>query len=195
MILAGGASARFAGKPKGLSVVGGRRVIDRVASALLKVVDDLLLVANAPIAQSWLPGTAVIGDVRGGVGPLGGIHAALVHTGQPILAVAWDMPFVESRLLGELRRRGSGGHRAVVPESAAGRLEPACAFYDVSCLAEIARWLDDGRSGVTAFLEQCRGVSRMPVADVMRFGDPTRVFFSINTPAELERAEGMAAVS
>src|SRR5688572_22108027 len=46
VVLAGGASRRLAGIPKGLELVGGSRVIDRVANALRAVSNDLLLAAN-----------------------------------------------------------------------------------------------------------------------------------------------------
>ncbi len=167
-------------------------MVDRVAAALRETTDDLLLVANDPGADAWLPGVRRIADLRPGLGPLGGIHAALTHGGGAVLVVAWDMPFVAPALLAELRRLGRVGHTAVVPESADGRLEPACALYAAVCRAEIERWLDSGRSGATAFLEQCPGAHRIPVAEVASFGDPSRLFFSINTPAALEQAEALA---
>jgi len=148
-----------------------------------------VLVANDAAGDAWLPGVPRIGDLRPRRGPLAGIHAALAHLGTSIVAVAWDMPFVASGLLAELRRRGAGGAIAVVPENAEGRLEPTCAYYAAASRTLIERWLDDGQSGATAFLEQCAGVHRMRVADVRRFGDPAQLFFSINTPTALERAQ------
>lgn len=175
--------------------MGGSRVVDRVAAVLRNETDQLLIVANDASADAWIPGVQRIGDVHPGRGPLAGIHAALVHTATAVLVVAWDMPFVATRLLAELRRRGQSGHRAVVPESAPGRLEPTCALYTPACGSEIERWLSSGRSGAAAFLEQCEGVHRLPVAEVERFGDPARLFFSINTPAALQQAEALATLS
>jgi molybdopterin-guanine dinucleotide biosynthesis protein A len=194
VILAGGAGARFGPKPKGLSTVAGTRIVDRVASALAAVTDRLVLVANDPAAGDWLPGVPVVADLRPGRGPLSGIHTALAHTTGPVLAVAWDMPFVATALLAEIRQCGRAGHRAVVPESAVGRLEPACAFYAGESRPAIERWLEERRSGATAFLEQSEQVHRLVVAEVERFGDPARLFFSINTMPDLEQAEAMAAL-
>jgi molybdenum cofactor guanylyltransferase len=94
VILAGGGASRFGGRPKGLERVGGARIIDRVAGALQPVTDDLLLIANDPLAAEWRAGLRVAGDVLQNVGSVAGIHAALVHAGGPALVVAWDMPFV-----------------------------------------------------------------------------------------------------
>jgi molybdopterin-guanine dinucleotide biosynthesis protein A len=176
-------------------MVGGDRVIDRVAAALRATTDDLLLVANDPAADAWLPAARRVADVRPGRGPLSGIHAALTHSAGSVLVVAWDMPFVAAPLLAELRRRGRDGHAAVVPESADGRLEPACAFYASACRVEIARWLDSGRSAAAAFVEQYTAAHRMPVAEIARFGNPARLFFSINTAVDLKRAELLATDS
>jgi molybdopterin-guanine dinucleotide biosynthesis protein A len=169
-------------------------VVDRVATALRETTDDLLLVANDPAADAWLPGVRRVADLRPGFGPLSGIHAALMHSAGTVLVVAWDMPFVVPPLLAELRRRGDAGHAAVVPESADGRLEPTCALYAPAARAEIERWLDNGRSGATAFLEQCPAVHRIAVAEIAAFGDPARLFFSINTRAALMHAEALAAL-
>ena len=170
-------------------------MIDRVAAALRQTTDDLLLVANDPAADAWLPGVPRISDVLRDRGPLGGIHAALAHSGSAILVVAWDMPFVAPPLLAELRRRGRAGHAIVVPESAEGRLEPACALYAPTCRAELEGWLGSGRTGATAFLWRCAGVHRVSAAEVAPFGDPVRLFFSVNTPAALEQAESLATLS
>lgn len=166
-----------------------------MAAALRETTDDLLLVANDPAADAWLPGARRIPDVLRDRGPLGGIHASLAQDANAVLVVAWDMPFVAPALLAELRRRGRAGYAAVVPESTDGRLEPACALYTPACRPALEAWLDSGRSGATAFLTQCAGVHRMPVAEVARFGDPARLFFSVNTPAALEQAETLVTLS
>jgi molybdopterin-guanine dinucleotide biosynthesis protein A len=132
--------------------------------------------------------------VRRDLGPLGGIHTALAHSTAAVVVVAWDMPFVAVPLLVELRRRGAEGATAVVPESAPGRLEPTCAFYSLECRSALDDWLDSGRSGAAAFLARCAGVERLTVEEVARFGEPARLFFSINTPAALEQAETFAAL-
>ncbi|MGH2901696.1 MAG: NTP transferase domain-containing protein, partial [Solirubrobacteraceae bacterium] len=100
-IVAGGAASRFAGEPKGLHTVGGQRIIDRIAAALTSVVPELILITSAAGAESWLPGVRVIPDAWRKQGSLVGIHTALRYAEQPILLVAWDMPFV-TRALFEL---------------------------------------------------------------------------------------------
>lgn len=189
VILAGGASTRYGGRPKGLERVGETRIIDRVVAALRPVTDELLLIANDPGAAEWLPGVRVMPDVRPGEGALGGLHAALAHAESDILLVAWDMPFVPSVLLGELRRRGEAGDAdAVLPLSNGSRrgVEPLCAWYAASCLPQVAASLEAGDRRVIAFHDAVR-VERMALEDVQRFGDPAVLFANVNTPEERER--------
>jgi molybdopterin-guanine dinucleotide biosynthesis protein A len=199
VILAGGGATRFAGEPKGLERVGGRRIIDRVAAALRLITDDLLLIANAEDASSWLPDVRTERDVRVGAGALGGLHAALTHAGQDIVLVAWDMPFASAALLGEMRRIGEAeGFDAVLPESDGSRrgVEPLCAWYSQRCLPAVEATLDAGDLRVVGFHDRVR-VQRLPLERVTDFGDPARLFANVNTrddlaqvAAHVERAHG-----
>ncbi|HUO51697.1 MAG TPA: molybdenum cofactor guanylyltransferase [Gemmatimonadaceae bacterium] len=199
-ILAGGPSTRFGGEPKGLERVGGQRLIDRAALALSQAADALLLIANDPLAEGWLPGVPVAGDVRPRCGSLGGIHAALVRAAErapgaapAVLVLAWDMPFVPPGLLRALRALGEGGADAAVPESGSRRgVEPLCAWYAPSCLPAIERALDAGDRRAIAFFDRVR-VARMPAAEVARHGDPARLFLNVNSPDELALAERHAS--
>jgi molybdopterin-guanine dinucleotide biosynthesis protein A len=193
VLLAGGRAERYGGTPKGLERVGGVRVIDRAALALAGACDELLLIANDPLAESWLPGVRTERDRREGCGSLGGIHAALVHASAPVLVVAWDMPFVAAALLRALRTLGEGGFDAAVPESDGPRgVEPLCAWYAPACVPAIERALDAGDRRAIAFHAGVR-VARMAPAEVARYGDPARLFLNINAPSDLALAERYAS--
>jgi molybdopterin-guanine dinucleotide biosynthesis protein A len=185
VVLAGGQATRFGGQPKGLELVRGARIIDRVAAALRAVADDLLLVANDPDAAYWLPGVRTLADVRPGSGSLGGIYSALVHARTPVIVVAWDMPFVTSSLLTPLLENDAD---VVVYESRSPRgIEPLCAFYRPSCLGPIEQQIDAGDLRVVDFFERMR-VIRLPPPS-----DPDLTFMNVNTPSDLALAEALAA--
>jgi molybdopterin-guanine dinucleotide biosynthesis protein A len=196
VVLAGGQASRFGGRPKGLEIVQGQRVIDRVARALRHALPhaagELLLVANDPAAAQWLPGVPVVPDVRPGFGSLGGLLTALASVAGAVLVVAWDMPFVPGELLQALRIEGeSGPFDAVVPSSGSRRgVEPLCAYYTQACAAPIARRLDAGDRRMIGFLEDVR-VHHLPPEVVRGFGDPDRMFLNINAPADLAAAEDL----
>ena len=201
VILAGGGATRFGGAPKGLELVGGERIIDRVAAALRAVTDELLLVANAPDADHWLDGVRRVRDVRTGAGALGGLHAALTHAGSAVVVVAWDMPFVPSALLAALRARGelsalAADSRldAVLPESDGSRrgVEPLCAWYAPSCVAPIEASLDRDDLRVIGFHGNAR-VGRLTIEEVRAYGDPARIFSNVNTRDDLAVATAVEA--
>lgn len=192
VILAGGGATRFGGLPKGLELVGGRRIIDRVADALRDATDELLVVANDARAPDWLPGVRVAGDLRPGEGSLGGLHAALAHARGAVIVVAWDMPFVSTALLRRLRALGESGFDAALPESGSKRgVEPMCAWYAPPCLDAITAALDRGDRRVIAFFDAVR-VARLSADAVATFGDPATLFLNVNTAQERDAAERCA---
>jgi molybdopterin-guanine dinucleotide biosynthesis protein A len=194
VILAGGLASRYAGLPKGLERIAGTRIIDRVATVLRHATDDLLLIANDPSADGWLPGVRRATDVLPGLGGLGGIHAALHHAAGAVLVVAWDMPFVPAALLAALREAGASAD-AVVPASDSKRgVEPLCAYYAPSCLEPIQRRLAAGDRRVVAFFDDVRMV-RLEAESVSRFGDPAIMFMNVNTPDDLALAERYASTT
>jgi molybdopterin-guanine dinucleotide biosynthesis protein A len=190
-ILAGGGATRFGGKPKGLEVVGGERILDRLVRVMTAAFDGPpLLVANAPEAPEWRPDLRVVPDVRPGLGSLGGIYTAVVEAPAPVVCVAWDMPFVSEALL----RRLAGGlldHEAYLPQSDGRRgVEPLCAAYGPACREAIAHSLDQGDLRAIAFHERI-SVGILPLSEVGRFGDPELLFFNVNSADDLALTDGM----
>jgi molybdenum cofactor guanylyltransferase len=192
-VLAGGAATRFDGRPKGLLEVGGRRVLDRVIDVLSAALPaPPLLVANASDAPAWRPDLRCVRDLRPGLGSLGGVHTALVSGPGPVLVVAWDMPFLERALL-ELLVRESGDWDVYLPESGvpghgSGPVEPLCAVYGPACRAPIERALDRGDLRMISFHDSVR-VGTLSLDRVRAVGDPGTLFFNVNDPVDLERAE------
>jgi len=193
-VLAGGAASRYGGVPKGLLTVGARRILDRVVDGVQAVTGALpLLIANAPGASAWRADLKTIPDARpGGFGSLGGIYTAVTAAPQPVLCVAWDMPFVPEGLLRALiDGMAAGNYDAFLPQSSGRRgLEPLCAVYGPGCGPAIARRFESGDLKAISFHADVRVGIRSP-AEVRGFGDPDELFFNVNTPDDLERAEAL----
>ena len=192
-VLAGGAASRYGGVPKGLLEVGGRRILDRVIETVRAVTGaPPLLVANAPDAAAWRPDLKTVPDARAGFGSLGGIYTAVAAGADSVLCVAWDMPFLPEGLLQALKDgAASGAYDAYLPESSGRRgLEPLCAVYGPGCRTAIEQRLDSGDLRAISFHPDVR-VGILSLARVKDFGDPEHLFFNVNTPADLERAEAL----
>lgn len=192
-ILAGGEARRMGGTPKGLLPVGGIRILDRLVAAFEEALGRLpVLVANAPEAGSWRPGLRVVPDRIPGGGTLAGLHTAVIEAPAPVVAVAWDMPFVTPRLLTALAH-GLESADVVIPASGGRRgVEPLCAGYGPAAGPAMAAAIERGDLRAIAFHEAVR-VRVIPEADLLDFGDPGRLFFNVNTPEDLVRANGMAS--
>ena len=191
-VLAGGAARRYGGRPKGLIELGGTRILDRVVDAVAGVVGAApLLVANAPDGPTWRPDLRTIPDVRPDCGSLGGIYTAVVAGDpEPVLCVAWDMPFVTKALLLALVE-GSARYDAFLPESDGRRgVEPLCAVYAPACGPAIERQLDRGDLRAIGFHGAVK-VGTLSIERVRAFGDPDELFFNVNTPEDLQRAEAV----
>ena len=190
-VLAGGAARRYGGRPKGLVELGGRRILDRVVDVVAAVTGEApLLVANAPDAGGWRPDLRTIPDVRRDSGSLGGIYTAVVSGPGPVLCVAWDMPFLTEDLLRALVTGAtSDAYDAFLPESDGRRgVEPLCAVYGPACRLAIERQLVRGDLRAIGFHADVK-VGTLSLERVRAFGDPDELFFNVNTPADLERAE------
>ena len=191
-IIAGGDATRLGGRPKGLERVGGARILDRLADVLTGALGTApLLVANAADAVTWRPELRVVRDLRPGLGALGGIYTALIEAPAPVVCVAWDMPFVTTELVRALAS-GLGDWDVFLPESLGGKdgVEPLCAAYGPGCGPAIAARLTAGDLRAVGFHADVR-VGRLPLDAVRRIGDPTRLFFNVNTTDDLARAKAL----
>ena len=188
-VLAGGAAARYGGRPKGLQPLGGRRLLDRVIDAVTLAVGALpLLVANDPDAPHWRPDLTCVPDRLPGAGSLGGILTAVAAGDGPVLCVAWDMPFVTAPLLRALVL-DLDGFDVLLPESGSPRgLEPLCGVYGPACREPIERAIARGDLRAIAFHEAVR-CGTLSLHRARAFGDPDELFFNVNRPEDLVHAE------
>lgn len=106
-VLAGGRSSRF-GSDKALAMIDGRPMLDRVIDALAPQVDGIVVCGRASSA-----GYEGIPDrPAAGLGPLGGLNAALHHAAahgyDAVLTVPCDTPLLPSDLRTQLEPVGEG---------------------------------------------------------------------------------------
>lgn len=188
-VLAGGAASRFSGRPKGLERVGGDRILDRVVRTVQEALGTRpVLVANAPDAARWRDDLEVTPDVFPNCGSLGGIYTAVVAGADPVLVLAWDMPFLAAGLLRDLVD-GAGDYDVFLPASEGPlAVEPLCAVYTPVCAAIIREHLEDEDFRATGFHEKLQA-GILPLAEVAKHGDPATQFFNVNTTEDLAEAE------
>jgi molybdopterin-guanine dinucleotide biosynthesis protein MobB len=198
ILLAGGESRRF-GAPKALARVGGRTIAGRVRDVLRAVTPDVRAIANRPELMVEL-GVQHRPDAVPGIGALGGILTALrwaVEDGRRgALVAACDLPFLSPGLFRALLASAEAtGADAVLPESAGPHgFEPLCAWYGARCLPAVEEMAAAGERRAHRLAERVRAV-RLPLEEVARHGDPSILFFNVNTVDDHREAERIDAAA
>jgi molybdopterin-guanine dinucleotide biosynthesis protein A len=190
-ILAGGASSRFGSdkalvrlEPKGPTLLERTVVIARLIS------NQAVIVGHHSYA-ALDPSIDVVPDNEPGRGPLGGIATAFHVLGAPrLLVLACDMPCLSIPLLRSLIERSSDAD-AVVPRTDDGRWQTLHAVYHRSALTEIEASLRTGSGAVRSIFDHI-AVDAVSEDEIKKFDPDLDSFFSLNTPADLERARECA---
>src|SRR6185369_2754657 len=94
VILAGGQNSRMGGHDKAFLRVNGETVFSRTLALMRTCFPEVLVVSNSPEKYRGYE-VDVTADEIPGLGPLGGMHAALGRVQRPYaFVVACDMPFL-----------------------------------------------------------------------------------------------------
>ena len=194
-ILAGGHASRFGGGDKGFARVGGRPILEHVASVLRAGCGIVVINANgAPERFAGLGLPVVADSVRDRPGPLAGVLAVLDWTAahhsdvSHVVTAPGDTPFLPPDLVARLAAEHRGA--TVVVARSGGRRHPVAALWPVALRADLRRaMLDEGVRRVGLFLERC------PLAHVDWASDPVDPFFNVNTAADLAKADSIVAQS
>jgi molybdopterin-guanine dinucleotide biosynthesis protein A len=175
------------GTNKALVDFGGEKLIERIARRMAGWFEQVVLVTNEPEAYAFL-GIPMVGDRTPGLGPLGGIEAALGASRYPaVFLAACDMPFLHRGLAGYLLQVLAESDADAAVPVVAGRFEPLCAAYARRSLPVVTACLEAGTYKVARLYEQVR-VRWVDEAEVARFGPPEKLLWNCNTPEDLRRA-------
>ena len=198
VILAGGQSRRM-GHDKATLRLGERTLMQQLIETVSPLFPHLVVSVGAPRAD--LPWPQVC-DERPGLGPLGGLCAALGKVDTPwIFALATDMPFVAPPLIEALAARRDGTADAVVPR-VHGHPQPLAAFYSTRCSAAFAALLEGSAGEGTDASDARRRSLRAALGTIAALyvdepellaADPgLRSFFDLDTPQDLTAATRLA---
>lgn len=172
------------GRDKAALAWGGTDLLEHALQRLRATCRDVR-VLSGPERRYADRGVPVIVDPVEGVGSLAAVLAGLEAAGAPGLFLGVDLPFVPVRLLAHLASLADAAD-AVVPVSPGGP-EPLCAVYGPACLPPIRRCLSEGRLKMTAFWPAV-SVREVGPGELAAFGDPSRIFCNLNTPADYAAA-------
>jgi molybdopterin-guanine dinucleotide biosynthesis protein A len=184
-------STRFGGENKALINVGGKCILDRLYDVFSDLFDEIILVTNQPLQfLKW--DLKIVSDLFPIRSSLTGIHAGLFYTENPFAFFsACDTPFLKKELVATLLENIEPNTDIIMPETASG-MEPLCAVYSKRCLQTCEHHIRQNKLKIQRALRRHR-LKTIPET-LLRAKDPELIsFFNINTPADLVRAESLAA--
>jgi molybdopterin-guanine dinucleotide biosynthesis protein A len=175
-IIAGGQSSRF-GEDKCLFRYQGRALIERVIESVRPVIDRIAIVADDAGRFAYL-GLPCHGDIFHGLGPFGGIHAALVNSQtERAFIFACDMPDISAALISHMA--AVPGEFDVIIPVIAGKYEPLHAVYAKSCAGPMEKSIRGGARRIISFFDEV-SVRTVPEEEIRKYADPSLVFRNIN---------------
>jgi molybdopterin-guanine dinucleotide biosynthesis protein A len=188
VVLAGGRGSRLGGTKPGVEL-GGRSLISYPLAALATAGLDAIVVAKpatelpASVAAAWR--AEIITEPPEPIHPLAGIVAALRHADRSLVVLGCDFPFVPPALLGAL---ADAQDELVVP-APGGKRQPLVARWSPSLLSQLEAALvrEEPLRRTVAVLEP----RLLGDAELAEYGDPARVFFNVNTEADLRAAAAL----
>ena len=185
-ILAGGMSERL-GQAKPTAPLAGHTLLEHPLAALQEAGLETVVVAKADTPLPAIDLT-VWHEAAEPVHPMLGVVTALERAAdRPVLACACDLPFVTAPLAAWIADRDA----ALAVPRAGGRLHPLFARYTAALLPPLRAALERRSS----LHETLGGLDPLILSEeeLVRFGDPARLLFNVNTPSDLAQAETMVA--
>ncbi len=180
-ILAGGNSSRM-GTDKGMMLLNGKPIVQYVLEQLQLTFKNVSIVSNNPEYEMF--GVEVIPDIITGVGPAGGVFAALNHSDKAYnFIVGCDMPFITTSIIDLVLNEVANAD--IVLPLISGRLEPLFGIYSKSCI-QIWHGLINQK---IIKLQDMVSYFNLKKIDLDRLGQYNDIFLTnINTRADLEKA-------
>lgn len=177
LLLCGGEASRLGGVQKALLDLHGHPLVSWMLKALEGNVGAMVLSANADLPRYAALGYPIVTDTRPGLGPLGGLHAALNTVTTPWLFVcAGDMPHLNGRVV---HRLSDGVGSAAAAYAFDGQREQfLCVLLRTDCSAALDEYLEAGLRSARGFLH---AVNAIPVS----MPDLHDCFANVNDPESL----------
>ena len=187
VILAGGKSSRF-GRDKSLEKIDGKSIVERTVEKCLPVFDEVMISSNRK-AKFGIPGVPELSDVYVGMGPLGGIHSALLAAkNDAVFFAACDMPFFSVDLAQHIVEAGADIN-ACVPR-VGEKTEPLFGVYRKALLPLVVQMLEEGDRSLHHLL--ARADARiLDCTDWVAAHGEENAFFNMNYQADLETLKKM----
>ena len=179
VVLAGGENKRYQGVVKATLIVNGKPIIERTLELFNRLFDEIVIVTNNSEAFSSYKQFRMVEDIYKGIGPLGGLHAALHDVkSDAIFMAASDMPWLSEELIQSMINYFEKAGCEVLLPRYNGKDEPLHAIYATSVKDSLDNFLGEtNRFAIREFLKLVKveyfnaeipGSERNPFANINR---------------------------
>ena len=179
VVLAGGENKRYQGVVKATLIVNGKPIIERTLELFNRLFDEIVIVTNNSEAFSSYKQFRMVEDIYKGIGPLGGLHAALHDVkSDAIFMAASDMPWLSEELIQSMVNYFEKAGCEVLLPRYNGKDEPLHAIYATSVKDRLDNFLGEtNRFAIREFLKLVKveyfnaeipGSERNPFANINR---------------------------
>jgi molybdopterin-guanine dinucleotide biosynthesis protein A len=188
VILAGGRARRMGGVDKGLTVLGGRPMLQYVLEALQPQVATVIINANRNLDAYRKFGCDVVSDVVGDYsGPLAGMASGMQSAATPyVVTVPCDSPLIAGDLVARLCRTLEECDAEVCVAHDGERTHPVFLMLQRDLIGSMLAFLDEGERKIAKWFAKHRVV-------VSDFSDQPEAFMNVNHPQDLEMLEQSVA--
>lgn len=180
VILAGGQASRMGGKDKGLVELNGKPLIQYVFDKLSTQTDSIIINANRNVEQYSTLAPVVSDSFPDYPGPLGGIHAGLLHAGTDWVGfVPCDSPQINSDLVARFCAEVQVDSDILVAHDGEYK-QPVFTLFHKRVLPKLEAFLQRGDRKIILLYKECQ-------TSYVDFSDSPTCFVNLNTPEELKQ--------
>ena len=183
-ILAGGKASRMGGRNKALLQIEGETFISRIYKNLSPLFQNTIIISN-DVKDFDIPEAIVYPDIIENIGPLGGIHSALIYSLNPfVFVVSCDMPYVDPEIASALTEEFIKKYPDILIPVIDTFNEPLFAIYSKTLIAKI-EFIASTSKGRP--IKDLLNISSTNFFNLSSNPKTTRCFTNINSKDELDR--------
>ncbi|MEF1291431.1 molybdenum cofactor guanylyltransferase MobA [Vibrio sp. M260118] len=178
VILAGGQASRMGGQDKGLVLLNQKPLIQHVIDRLSLQTDNILINANRNHEAYQQFGEVFSDHFENYPGPMGGIHAGLIHAPTDWVGfVPCDSPQINPDLVERFCQAANDDTDILVAHDGEYQ-QPVFTLYNKRVLPKLTAFLQRGDRKIILLYKECN-------TQYVDFSDSPNCFVNLNTPEEL----------
>ncbi len=179
IVLVGGQSSRF-GRDKLIEQVNGKPMVAIPINTLRAVFGNCVAIVGQCDPQIAAMADAVIDDPYPGLGPVGGIYAALEHANSDIFVCAGDLISIDETTIRTIITASIQEPKALAYIAFDARRHPTVGLYRAGCLPIFQQSIAKGKLKLGMVLDQ-DSIRQVPVE--------SSALRNINRPDELNQSD------